>query len=55
MLTRIFAGLFAMLLAAAAPSLAFSKDEKSLNECGNYLKNRSGKFESKLNGLGGAA
>jgi hypothetical protein len=41
MLTRIFAGLFAMLLVAAAPSLAFSKDEKSLNECGNYLKEMS--------------
>jgi hypothetical protein len=42
MLARISAGLFAMLLVATAVrSLAFSKDEKSPNECGKYLMEMS--------------
>lgn len=41
MLTRISAAVFAMLLVAAAPSLAFSNDEKSPNECGTYLTEMS--------------
>jgi hypothetical protein len=40
MLTRIFAALIATLV-WAVPSLAFSQDEKSPNECGKYLTEMS--------------
>jgi hypothetical protein len=42
MCARISVAVFAMLLVAAAPSLAFSKnEEKSPNECGKYLTKMS--------------
>jgi len=41
MIRTIATAVIAMLVATAAPSLAFSKDEKSPNECGKYLTEMS--------------
>jgi hypothetical protein len=46
MIRAIAAAVIVMLVTTAASSIAFSKDEKSPNECGKYLSEMSGDLDT---------